>query len=276
MRPRVRALACLSVLLAACASREPTAAPSTVSISLLEPATLVSLDTIESEGLAVLRAINTPIASFDAETGELDGGMAASVTSNDGTTWTIELAEGWTFHDGTPVTAQLVADTWDAGAYGPNAHATQGAFAEIAGFDAVAAGEAQHLSGVEVTGDGTLEVTLSAPAAYWAQKLSTPAYGPLPPAWFDDPEAFADAPVGTGPFRMDGTWEHDEAITLTAWDAWPGDRPDGAVDGVEFRIYADPDTATTDLLAGELDLANGMTPAGVARVREQLLSLIHI
>ena len=30
-----------------------------------------------------------------------------------GTTWTIKIKSGWTFHDGTPVTAQTFVDAWN-------------------------------------------------------------------------------------------------------------------------------------------------------------------
>jgi oligopeptide transport system substrate-binding protein len=58
---------------------------------------------------------------------------------------------------------------------------------------------------------------------------------------------------------MSGEWQDDVEI-LT--DAFPGYQGDDAVSvpGVEFRIYADVNTAVTDLVAGNLDIVNGVPP----------------
>ncbi len=47
--------------------------------------------------------------------------MAESIESDDATTWTVTLKDGWTFHDGTPVTAQSFVDAWNYTALSTNA-----------------------------------------------------------------------------------------------------------------------------------------------------------
>ena len=58
---------------------------------------------------------------LDPETAEPILAVASSIESDDNQTWTITLNEGWTFHDGTDVTAQSFVDAWNWSAYGPNA-----------------------------------------------------------------------------------------------------------------------------------------------------------
>ena len=67
---------------------------------------LVPGNTTESEGNQVLKALFTPLVQYNLETTEVEyTGVAESVESEDNTNWTITLKDGWTFHDGSPVTA---------------------------------------------------------------------------------------------------------------------------------------------------------------------------
>ena len=85
-------------------------------------------NTTESEGHAVLNALFRGLIDYNPETSEPQfTGVAASIESPDeGLTWEIALNEGWTFHDGTPVTAQSFVDSWNYSAYGPNATQVRG------------------------------------------------------------------------------------------------------------------------------------------------------
>ncbi len=69
---------------------------------------LVPGNTTESEGDQVVNSLWTGLVGFSAE-GELEySGVAESIESDDNTTWTVTLKDGWTFHDGTPVDAALL------------------------------------------------------------------------------------------------------------------------------------------------------------------------
>jgi oligopeptide transport system substrate-binding protein len=53
------------------------------------------------------------------------------VESEDQVTWTVTLEEGWTFHDGTPVTAESFVDAWNWTACSPNAQAASYFFGNV-------------------------------------------------------------------------------------------------------------------------------------------------
>ncbi|WP_299958311.1 ABC transporter substrate-binding protein [uncultured Modestobacter sp.] len=213
-------------------------------------------------------ALFSPLTSIDSD-GELQMVVAESVESDDAVTWTITLADGWTFHDGEPVTAESYVRAWNTVAYAPNAWENNGQLANIAGYADLnpAEGEptTEEMSGLAVVDDRTFTVTLSAPDGQFPLQLSQAQTGfyPLPSVAYDDLEAFDRAPVGNGPFRMEGTWEDDEPITVTAWADYPGEAP--TVDEIVFKPYADMNTAYTDVQAGDTDLmfltADKMTSA---------------
>ena len=107
-----------------------------VSQDVSEPEHLFPTTTNESEGIAVLRAIYAPLINFNAKTNEQYNVHASSITSEDGgKTWTIALNPGWTFHDGTPMTAADYVRTWSFGADGANGQQNNSFYSNIVGYD---------------------------------------------------------------------------------------------------------------------------------------------
>jgi oligopeptide transport system substrate-binding protein len=225
---------------------------------------LVPGNTTEDQGNQIVSSLWTGLVQYDETGGVAYTGVADSITSDDSTTWTVALASGWTFHDGTPVTAQSFVDAWNYTAYSPNAQAASYFFANVVGYDALQAptddageptGEpaATEMSGLVVVDDATFTVTLGAPFAQWPVTVGYAAFYPLPESFFADPEAAGEQPVGNGPFKADEPFQPGTGITLTRYDEYAGD--DAAkVSSVEYRVYTDVDTAYTDVLAGNLDV----------------------
>jgi ABC-type transport system substrate-binding protein len=114
----------------------PAAGGGIITTYIGEPEWLMPPNTNESEGNAVLSALFRGLIDYNPETSEPEfTGVAESITSADeGLTWDIVLKDGWTFHDGTPVTAQSFVDSWNYSAYGPNAAQVSGFFSSIAGY----------------------------------------------------------------------------------------------------------------------------------------------
>jgi oligopeptide transport system substrate-binding protein len=101
-----------------------------------EPEHLFPTTSNESEGISVLRAIYAPLINFNAKTNEQYNVHAESITSEDGgKTWTIVLNPGWTFHDGTPITATDYVRTWSFGADGANGQQNNSFYSNIVGYD---------------------------------------------------------------------------------------------------------------------------------------------
>ena len=70
------------------------------------PASLGPGNTTETEGLEDHQRGLDSLVTFDVKSRAVTyDGAAESVTSSDNVHWTIKLKPGWTFHDGTPVTA---------------------------------------------------------------------------------------------------------------------------------------------------------------------------
>ena len=86
---------------------------------------------VDPEMPTVLRSPGGPLKTG----GVVYTGVADSITSEDTTTWTVILEDGWTFHDGTPVTAQSFVDAWNYTAYSPNAQAASHFSANVAGYE---------------------------------------------------------------------------------------------------------------------------------------------
>ncbi len=232
---------------------------------------LVPGNTNESEGSQVLEALWTGLVEYNTDGSLTDfTGVAESIESEDNTTWTITLKDGWTFHDGTPVTAQSFVDAWNYTAYSPNAQGNSYFFSNIAGYDELQAptddaGEptgdpaADAMSGLAVVDDTTFTVTLKEAFAQFPITLGYQAFFPQPESFFADPEAGAATPVGNGPFKADGEFVDGQGFTVSRYDDFAGEEP-AVADGVEFRVYTDINTAYTDVQAGNLDILTDTPP----------------
>ncbi|MGD9482509.1 ABC transporter substrate-binding protein [Streptomyces sp. TRM70308] len=236
-----------------------------VSMDIAEPKRLIPATTTESSGNQVLAALFTPLVNFDDENKPVMA-AAESIESEDNKTWTIKLKDA-TWHNGDPVTAQNYVDAWNWGAYGPNAADGNYFFGTFEGYEAMnptdpdgeegpkeaPEPEADKLSGLKAVDDKTIEVTLSAPFSGFASLLGYTVFYPMPEVAFDDVEAYEEAPIGQGPFKMDGEWQHDQLVSVTAYEDYKlGDKP--KIDAIDFKIYQDQNTAYNDLLAGNLDI----------------------
>jgi oligopeptide transport system substrate-binding protein len=248
----------------------------TFSIYIGEPENeLVPGNTNETEGGQILGSLFTGLVQYDNETNEaVFNGVAESIESDDQQTWTVTLNDGWTFHDGSKVTAQSFVDSWNYTAYSPNAQGNSYFFANVAGYDQLQAPEgggdpaATEMSGLRIVDDLTFEVELTAPYAQWPTTVGYTAFFPLPKAFFDDPEAFGKQPIGNGPFKADDAFVPGEGITLTRYEDYSGDEPANA-DSVRYAIYAEQNTAYTDLQAGEIDIMDTLPPDAIASAPDE-------
>ena len=264
------------VLLSGCgaAATAQTGAPQPISIAIGQPVSpLLPGNTVEENGTQVLESLWTGLVEYGTDGAVRYTGVAEAIESDDSVTWTVRLRDGWTFHDGTPVTAESFVDAWNYAAYSPNAQAGSYFFANIAGFDDLQApvddaGEptgqpgATELSGLRIIDDQTFTVALNAPFAQFPLTLGYNPFFPLPEAFFEDPEAFGVRPVGNGPFRAAGDFVPGEGMTVLAYEDFAGEQG-ASVEAIEFRVYTDTATAYLEAQAGDLDVLPRI-PADVA------------
>jgi ABC-type transport system substrate-binding protein len=230
---------------------------------------LIPGNTAESEGNQILKALFTPLVNYNLETTEVEyTAVAESIESEDNTTWTVTLKPGWTFHDGTPVTSQSFVDAWNYTANVANAQETSYFFSNIAGYDAENPVEA--MSGLAVVDDTTFTVTLAEAFSQFPLTVGYLAFSPLPQAFFADPAAFGEQPIGNGPYRADGPFVPGQGITVSRFAEYAGDDQPVA-DTVEFRIITDINTAYNELLGGNIDVIRPTIPPELIPTAQQEL-----
>lgn len=182
-----------------------------VSIQGCTPArSLIPADVTDECGTRVLDPVMSRLVRLDAQ-GKVTFDLATSIDTVDNTTFTVRLAKGRRFHDGTEVKARNFVSAWNHGAYGPNALAGRDQFAAIAGAQEVGCRQdcptpqPRELSGLTIIDDQTFTIRLTRPITDFVPRLASLAYAPLPDSFFAEPgpkTAYLALPVGAGPFRI--------------------------------------------------------------------------
>lgn len=243
------------------------------------PNPLIPTGTNDSQGGRILDRLFAGLMSYDA-TGHPSPEVARSIDTTDNVNYRVVLKPGWTFTDGSPVTAHSFVDAWNYGALSTNGQLQQSFFSPIDGFDAVAGltGDgkptATTMSGLRVINDLEFTVRLKAPTIDFRMRLGHSAFYPLPPAAFRDMSAFGQHPIGNGPYQLaegpDGpAWEHNVRIDLRPNPGYRGNRrPHNK--GLRFEFYANLDTAYADLLSGNLDVLDTIPPSALPVYKRDL------
>ncbi len=213
-------------------------------------------------GLAV-KNIFAGLVYYDAD-GAVHNEMAESIESEDNQTWTIKIQDGWTFSDGTPVTAQSYVDAWKYTSLLSNGQNQQYFFHDFAGWSE----EEDSEISVEVVDDLTFTAELAFPSADFVLSLGYTAFMPMPEVFFENPDIYADAPVGNGPYVVE-SWEHENVISLRPNPDYPGPRePQNG--GIDLVVYTDEDTAYNDLLGGNLDIITNVPASAFQTFEDEL------
>ena len=166
--------------------------------------------------------------------GSVQPGLAASWTiSDDGLSYTFQLREGVTFHDGTTFEASDVVFSLDRARAEDSTNAQKALFAGI--------------ERVEALGDSSVRIYLAAPQGNFLFNL----------AWGDavmvGPESIGDIknlPIGTGAFRFK-QWRRGDQISLTRNADYWGEA--ALLEGAPFKFISEPTAAYAAMLAGDID-----------------------
>ncbi|CAN5222170.1 ABC transporter substrate-binding protein [soil metagenome] len=254
----VALFAAASLTLAACGgSTESKSDSAIISSKSTEPQNpLIPTNTTEVGGGNVIDFLFAGLVSYQVD-GTPENEMATSIESTDNVNWTIKIKPGWTFTDGTPVTANSFVDAWNFGAYSKNAQLNSYFFEPIKGYAETSAKNAtvDALEGLKVVDDSTFTVELNQPESDFPTRLGYTAYFPLPAVAYDDMKAYGENPIGNGPYKFakKGAWEHNKQISLVTNPDYKGNRAPKN-DGVTFVMYTSDDSAYTDVEAGNLDI----------------------
>ena len=242
-------------------------ASATISCYIDNPTSIDPFDIEEFNGAAVAAQLFDPLTRYDYSTEELKPLTAESWDSNDSAdTWTFHIKKGLKFHDGTDVTANSFKYAWNR-ICNPKTTDSPSVvsyhLALVKGYDDVVNSKADELTGITCPDDYTLKVELASPYADFPFVVCCTPLSPIPDCAKDNFATYSKAPVGNGPFMMDGSWEDGQYINMTKFSDYGGDEP-ANVGGVNFSIQKDTDTAFLEFQAGNLDLCD--IPAG--RIKE--------
>ena len=238
----------------------------TISFFITEPAAIDPYNAQESEGTQVTQSIFDSLTVIDSKTGKVLPAAAESWTSNtDGSVWTFKLRAGAKFQNGAPVTAKDFVFAWNRIAESSFKNAKDPSqisyhLAPVKGFDA-AQTKGTPLEGLKAVDDSTFQVTLSQSFADFPYVAAHPGLAPVLQTLVEGgvdyngaKVPFADMPVGNGPFKMSEPWKHDQYVKVVANADYYGTKAN--VDGVDFKIFKDVDTAYREFQAGTLDFTS--------------------
>jgi peptide/nickel transport system substrate-binding protein len=159
--------------------------------------------------------------------------------SPDGTTYTFKLRPGVKFSDGNPVTAADVVFSLQR-AINPKTSAYSFLFGPV--------------TAVEAVDDGTVQIRLEHAFAPLAEHLNVFPASIVPKAVVEkDPDAFAQRPIGSGPFSLKEFAKGRHVHLVRNENYWKSDRP--LVDEVMIPYVTDDNTRILKLQAGEVDAA---------------------
>ncbi len=180
--------------------------------------------------------------SYD-ENMELIPELATGYEAVNNTVWKITLRENVAFHDGTPMTSDAVVYSINRVRDPNNTRSSQYDFIED----------------VSALNDHTVLITTKKPYAPTIASLTDPIVSIVNPEASD----LAASPSGTGPYEFESFEPGIELVVKKNTDYW-GDEPQ--LDVAVFNYVSDPVTRSLKLEGGDVQIADGIPPAEVARL----------
>jgi ABC-type transport system substrate-binding protein len=201
-----------------------------------EPTTLQAWSTRNPIDTTILNITNETLLRYDSN-GDPQPFLVDSITADKAAlTFTLKIKQGIKFHDGSDLTAEVVA--WNLNYYKENGVLT-GSF--YGSFDNAEVMDEETVV-IHMNVWDSLFPSALARTCYITSKVAFDTYGA---------DYLVSNPVGTGSFMFE-SWDHDEAVHLVKFaDYWQGEP---LLDGVDMVIYTDETVAAAALQQGELDV----------------------
>jgi peptide/nickel transport system substrate-binding protein len=214
-------------------------------------------------GIQVARAIYDTLTAPDGD-GNIKPFLAESVTPNaDSTVWTIKLRPNIKFHDGTPLTAQVVKDNIDAyrGKL-PERHPLLFTFVF------------SDITKVEATTADTVTVTTKRPWPAFPWFLwSSGRLGIMADAQLKDPKNCNTNMIGTGPFTKASWTPNEQFVAKKNPNYWRKDA-DGVqlpyLDQITFIPQENGPERVKGLEAGDYTVIHTSGPQEISQIRKDV------
>ena len=183
--------------------------------------------------------------TFVADDGTAEAALATSWERVDDLTWEFKIRDGVLFHDGTPLTAADVV-------FSVNQLTGKNGVFERAG---IAFG---GLDSTELVDAETVRFTMSDPDPLFPRRASL-IYVVPEAAWTGlGRDQFTQAPIGTGPFRVEDFSLSGATLTAHA-EGWRAPK----LASMDWQVIPDRASRVQGMLAGSLDIALGMSPEDI-------------
>ena len=220
----------------------------------------VSLDgaaVTDGESIKVTQNIYETLLNFNEKDTTVEASLAKEwEVTPDGLTYTFKLQEGVKFHDGTDFNADAVKANFERW--------SKGAKDEFYYYNSMFRAEDKDLiTSIETPDANTVVITLARPQAPFLKNIAMAVFGIASPAAFD---TLGENPVGTGPFKFQ-EWKRNDSITLVKNEEyWQEGLP--KLDTLIFRSIPDNSARLNELVAGNIDLADGINPSDAKTVSD--------
>lgn len=207
------------------------------------------------------------LMAYDKQFGGPVPNIAAAMPtiSADKKTLTFRLRKGVRFHNGREVVAGDFAYSWARMLAPKLASWATSYLTSIAGANAVIAGKAKTLAGVETPDDHTLVVHLTAPDFTILNAFALPMTAPVPREEVErlGETKFGQTPVGCGPFRIVA---YDGAGQTARFERFDDYMYAGLpyLDAVSYAWGVDPEVQLLQLEKGAVDLLGPGVPSSQA------------
>lgn len=244
----------LTILVLGCAAavvaQEPVAG-GTLKITTVKDAIVLDPGrTNDAASSHIYDQIFDTLVTFNSDLDIVPSIAASWEVTEDGARWQFNLRDDVLFHDGSPLTSEDVAFSFQRILDAPEAASQKRS--KIAMIDSIETPDAT-----------TVVFNLSFP---YAPFLGAALQHIVPKQIVEGigEAEFASNPVGSGPFKFH-SWTRDEAVVLVANEEYWLKTPNLA--RVEFRPVPDSTVAALGAIAGETDVVEGLSGQMIERVR---------
>ncbi len=210
---------------------------------------------------SMIKSLFDGLMDYKPGTTELIPDLAESYSiSEDGLVYTFNLRKGVKFHNGRELVASDVKYSIERSVNPETQSPGQGFFWQIKGFDEMAGGSAQELSGITTPDDHTVVIELSQPDATFLQIMAINFAFAVPREEVEKHgQDFGRNPVGSGAYKMTEWTLGQRVVFERNADYFREGAPH--LDKIVFEVGQEPSVALLRLKRGEVDVLGDPIPS---------------